>query len=88
MQELLLHDSMDLTKKTRYGETPLHIACRKGKAKVVEKIVSWADKGEKLKLLLSQVDNDGGCPLMPRVSAGSSRRVGGSLRARRCTRAW
>ena len=61
VQELLVHDGTDLTMKTRYGETPLHIACRKGKAKVVEKIVSWADKvgGDKLKALITQTDNDG-----------------------------
>jgi len=64
VQELLVHNSTDLSKTTRYGETPLHIACRKGKAKVVEKIVTWADKAgsDQLKSLLAQTDIDGAPP--------------------------
>jgi hypothetical protein len=48
-----------MVRRTRYGETPLHIACRKGKAKVVQQIVAWAvNAGEDvLKNLLSADDN-------------------------------
>eukprot|EP00802_Teleaulax_amphioxeia_P019301 Tamp_19528.p1 GENE.Tamp_19528~~Tamp_19528.p1 ORF type:complete len:411 (+),score=83.58 Tamp_19528:98-1234(+) len=60
VQMLLSHGNADLSKKTRYGETPLHIACRKGKAKVVDTIITWADEqgGDLLKTLLSAQDTE------------------------------
>jgi len=56
---VLLHADTDMVRRTRYGETPLHIACRKGKAKVVQQIVAWAVNagGDVLKNLLSADDN-------------------------------
>jgi len=69
-KQVLLDAKTDMVKKTRYGETPLHIACRKGKAKVVETIRDWAMEldaktkerggvgGDMLKSLLSALDNE------------------------------
>ena len=48
VQALLEAEQTDLKMRTRYGETPLHIACRKGKMRVVEKIVQHADSQPKV----------------------------------------
>jgi hypothetical protein len=61
-QALLFHRA-DMTLTTRYGETPLHVASRKGKAKVAAEIVACAETAELLESLLEHKDSDGRTPM-------------------------
>lgn len=69
--------------KTRWEETPLHVACRKGKAKIVEEMVSFAKQqktggapGEMYKTLLAAKDSEGRTP----EDLSSSEHIRGILR--------
>lgn len=60
---VLLKNQADLHLTTRYGETPLHVACRKGKTKVVNAIVEYAKEQGILTKLQHAKDSDGRTPL-------------------------
>ena len=47
--QVLLENGADVCATTRQDETPLHIACRKGKTRVVSIIVSSAERQSILK---------------------------------------
>jgi hypothetical protein len=79
----LLEKGASMMIKTRWEETPLHVACRKGKAKIVAEMVSFAKQqktggapGDLYKSLLSAKDSEGRTP----EDLSSSEHIRGILR--------